>query len=41
MGEYLLVLIDDYSRFPIVEVISSTPASNVIPRIYKVFSDYG
>ena len=41
MGQYLLVLTNDYSRFPIVEVISSTPTSTVIPRIDKSFPEYG
>ena len=38
MGQYHLVLVDDYSRFPIVEIVSSTSANVVIPCIEKVFS---
>ena len=41
MGQYLLVLMDDYSRFPIVEIVPSTSASVVIPRLDKVLSEYG
>ena len=40
-GDYILVIIDDYSRFPIVEVLSSTSARSVIPRFDRVFSEYG
>nr|XP_006811241.1 PREDICTED: uncharacterized protein K02A2.6-like [Saccoglossus kowalevskii] len=36
--EYLLVVTDDYSRFPEVEVISSTSARTVIPRLDRIFS---
>ena len=45
MGQYILVLVlvlvDDYSRFSIFEVVSSTSANVVIPCIEKVFSEYG
>ena len=37
-GEYLLVVIDRYSRFPEVEVVSSTKASVVIPKLYRIFA---
>jgi hypothetical protein len=40
-GEYLLVLIDEYSRYPIVEVINSTSAGCVIPVLDKIFSVFG
>ena len=40
-GEYLLVLIDDYSRFPVVEIISSTSSAATIPRIDKIFAEFG
>ena len=40
-GEYLLVIIDDHSRFPIVEIIHSTSARTVIPVLDKVFSIFG
>ena len=40
-GEYLLVITDDYSRFPEVEVISSTSARTVIPRLDRIFSLLG
>ena len=40
-GHYLLVMYDEYSRFPVVDIISSLTASTVIPRIDKIFSEYG
>ena len=40
-GEYLLVIVDDYSRFPVVEIIHSTSARTLIPCIDKVFSMFG
>ena len=32
---------DEYSRFPIVEIDSSTSANVVIPKLDKIFSEYG
>jgi len=40
-GEYLLVVIDVYSRFPVVEIVNSTSASCVIPKLDKIFSEFG
>ena len=40
-SEYLLVITDDYSRYPIVEIITSTAAKVVIPVIDKVFAEFG
>ena len=39
-GEYLLVIIDDYSRFPVVELVRSTSANTVIPVLDKVLSTF-
>ena len=39
--EYLLIVIDDYSRYPVVDVVKSTSASTVIPHLDKVFSEFG
>jgi hypothetical protein len=36
-NEYLLVVTDEYSRYPVVELVSSTSASVVIPRMEKIF----
>ena len=36
--QYLCVIIDDYSQFPVVEVINSTSASAVISVLDKLFS---
>ena len=40
-GEYALVIIDEYSRYPIVEIVKSTSSIAVIPVFDKVFSMYG
>ena len=40
-GEYLLVVIDRYSRYPEVEIVRSTKASCVIPKFDKIFSTHG
>ena len=40
-GDYLLVVIDRYSRFPEVEIVRSTKASVVIPKLDKIFSVHG
>lgn len=37
-GDYLLVLIDEYSRYPIVEIVRSTSANTVIPVLDKIVS---
>ncbi len=37
-GEYLLVLIDRYSRFPEVKIVKSTKASVIIPKLDRIFS---
>ena len=34
-------MLDEYSRFPIVEIVSSTSANVVIPKLDKIFSEYG
>jgi hypothetical protein len=40
-GDYLMVIVDEYSRYPIVEVIRSTSADVVIPEVDKVFALFG
>ena len=40
-GETLLLLIDDYSRFPFAEPVSSTSASAVIPKLDQLFATFG
>jgi len=40
-GSYLLVLYDEYSRFPVVDIISSLSSNTVIPKIDKIFSEFG
>ena len=41
MGEYLLVMIDAYSRFPEATVVQSTSAKTTIPQLEKIFSTNG
>ncbi len=40
-GEYLLVAIDRYSRYPEVEMARSTKASTVIPKLDQMFARHG
>ena len=40
-GEYLMVVIDEYSRFPEVEILTTTAARAVIPKLDAVFSRQG
>ena len=40
-GNTLLVIIDDYSRYPIVEIMKSTTAEMLIPRFDSIFSMFG
>jgi hypothetical protein len=40
-GEYVLVAIDAYSRFPEVEVIHSTSAKATILKLERIFSTHG
>ena len=37
-GEYLLVVIDEYSRFPEVEIVYSISANAVIPKLDAIFA---
>ena len=38
---YFMVVIDDYSRFPIVETLTSLSAKAVLPRLERIFSMFG
>ena len=40
-GKYLLVLIDDYLRYPIVKIVSSTAAKTCVPIITEIFATFG
>ncbi len=40
-SEYLLIITDDYSKYPVVETVKSTSANTVIPKVDKVFSEFG
>ncbi|XP_021347562.1 uncharacterized protein K02A2.6-like [Mizuhopecten yessoensis] len=40
-GEYLLVIIDEYSRYPVIEITRSVSANMTIPVLDKVLSLFG
>ena len=40
-SEYILIAIDQFSRFPEAEITRSTEAGSVIPRFHKIFSVHG
>ena len=40
-GEYLLVAIDVYSRFPVVEIVQMTSAKSTIVKLEKIFCTHG
>jgi transposase InsO family protein len=40
-GAYLFVLIDAYSRYPEVDIVNSTSASSIIPKLNRVFATHG
>ena len=40
-GDYLLVVVDDYSRYPEVEIVSSTSAKSTLPRLDAIFARHG
>ena len=40
-GQYLMVMIGSYSRYPEIEIVSSTATQKVIPKIDPIFSRHG
>jgi hypothetical protein len=40
-GDYCLVVLDEYSRFPVVELVRSTSARSVIPVFDQIFATHG
>ena len=40
-SKYVLVLIDEYSRYPVVSVVKSTMGDVVIPRLKEIFAMFG
>jgi hypothetical protein len=40
-GEYLLVLINNYSRYPEVDIIRTVAHTTVIPCLDKIFATHG
>ena len=40
-GMTLLLVVDDYSRYPVVEPVSSTSTSAVIPKLDQLFATFG
>jgi len=39
-GQYVLVVIDDYLRFPEIDVVHYTSAKAVIPKLDRIFAAY-
>ena len=39
--QYLLVVTDLYSNFPEIEIVNSTAAPAVIPKLYRIFATHG
>jgi hypothetical protein len=40
-GQYIIVLIDKYSRYPEAEIINSTSAKTLIPKLDAIFARHG
>ena len=40
-GEYLLLVTCKYSRYPFIEIVTSTAAKVVIPHFERIFSEFG
>ena len=40
-GQYLLVVVDTYSKFPEVEIVTSTSAKAIIPKLDCIFATHG
>ena len=40
-GQYILVVIDCYSRFPEIEILATTSAQKVIPKLDSIFARHG
>ncbi|GFR65134.1 transposon Ty3-G Gag-Pol polyprotein [Elysia marginata] len=40
-GEYLLFMMDVYSRFPEVEILYSTSPKSIIPKVNQIFARFG
>ena len=38
---YFLLVIDEYSRFPAVEIVTTTAADKVLPLFDKIFTTHG
>ena len=40
-GQYIIVLIDKYSRYPEAEIINSASAKTLIPKLDAIFAQHG
>ena len=40
-GKYFLVVTDEYSRYVVVDILDSISATSVIPRLDKIFAEFG
>ena len=40
-GDYILAVVDVYSRWAKIEIVRSTSANSTVPKLDKIFSAYG
>ena len=40
-GEFCLLVVDDYSRYPVIKLVSTTSTAAVIERLDKIFAIFG
>jgi len=40
-GEMVLLVLDAYSKYPEVEIVSSTAAGNAFPALERIFATHG
>ena len=40
-GQYIIVLIGKYSRYPEAEIVNSTSAKTLIPKLDAIFARHG
>ena len=40
-GDYLMVIIDEHSKFPVVEIVRHLSATSIVPVLDKVFATFG
>ena len=40
-GDYIMVVIDDYTRYPVIEILTSITANAIVPRLDRIFAMFG